>query len=94
MLHCSNIHNTKIRGIRSMSFASLKKSNFQDLLSKAENLNKSETKAGPDERLWKPEVDKAGNGYAVIRFFLHRWRRPSMGTSLESCLPRAWWLVY
>ena len=23
---------------------------------------------GPDERLWKPEVDKAGNGYAVIRF--------------------------
>ena len=51
-----------------MSFASLKKSNFQDLLSKAENLNKSETKAGPDERLWKPEVDKAGNGYAVIRF--------------------------
>ena len=50
-----------------MSFASLKKSSFQDLLSKAENLNKSEAK-GPDERLWKPEVDKAGNGYAVIRF--------------------------
>ena len=49
-------------------FSALKKSNFQDLLSKAENLNKSETKAGPDERLWKPEVDKAGNGYAVIRF--------------------------
>ncbi len=24
--------------------------------------------SGPDERLWKPEVDKAGNGYAVIRF--------------------------
>ena len=51
-----------------MSFASLKKSSFTDLLSKAENLNKSETKQGPDERLWKPEVDKAGNGYAVIRF--------------------------
>ena len=51
-----------------MSFSALKKSNFQDLLSKAENLNKSETKSGPDERLWKPEVDKAGNGYAVIRF--------------------------
>ena len=50
-----------------MSFASLKKSSFQDLLSKAENLNKTE-KTGPDERLWKPEVDKAGNGYAVIRF--------------------------
>ena len=51
-----------------MSFASLKKSSFTDLLSKAENLNKSEQKQGPDERLWKPEVDKAGNGYAVIRF--------------------------
>ena len=52
-----------------MSFASLKKSGgFEDLLAKAESLNKSETKAGPDERLWKPEVDKAGNGYAVIRF--------------------------
>ena len=51
-----------------MSFASLKKSNFTDLLAKAENLNKTETKGGADERLWKPEVDKAGNGYAVIRF--------------------------
>ena len=50
-----------------MSFASLKKSSFQDLLAKADNLNKTE-KSGPDERLWKPEVDKAGNGYAVIRF--------------------------
>ena len=35
-----------------MSFSALKKSNFQDLLSKAENLNKTETKSGPDERLW------------------------------------------
>ena len=43
-----------------MSFASLKKSNFGDLLAKAENLNKTETKGGADERLWKPEVDKAG----------------------------------
>ena len=50
-----------------MSFASMKKSSFQDLLAKADNLNKTE-KSGPDERLWKPEVDKAGNGYAVIRF--------------------------
>ena len=24
--------------------------------------------SGSDDRLWKPEVDKAGNGYAVIRF--------------------------
>ena len=26
------------------------------------------TSGGADERLWKPEVDKTGNGYAVIRF--------------------------
>ena len=51
-----------------MSFASLKKSSFKDLLDKADTLNKSEAKSGPNERLWKPEVDKAGNGYAVIRF--------------------------
>jgi len=51
-----------------MSFASLKQSSFADLLAKAETLNKTETKGGPDDRLWKPEVDKAGNGYAVIRF--------------------------
>ena len=50
-----------------MSFASLKKSTYTDLLSKAESLNKTEVR-GADERLWKPEVDKAGNGYAVIRF--------------------------
>ena len=50
-----------------MSFASLKKSSYTDLLSKAESLNKTEVR-GADERLWKPEVDKAGNGYAVIRF--------------------------
>ena len=50
-----------------MSFASLKKSTYTDLLSKAESLYKTEVR-GADERLWKPEVDKAGNGYAVIRF--------------------------
>jgi hypothetical protein len=26
------------------------------------------TSGGADERLWKPEMDKTGNGYAVIRF--------------------------
>ena len=43
-----------------MSFASLKKSSYTDLLSKAESLNKTEVR-GADERIWKPEVDKAGN---------------------------------
>ena len=26
------------------------------------------TSGGGDDRLWKPEMDKTGNGYAVIRF--------------------------
>jgi len=29
---------------------------------------KAKTDYGDDNRYWKPEVDKAGNGYAVIRF--------------------------
>ena len=28
----------------------------------------TDKKSYVDERLWKPQVDKAGNGYAVIRF--------------------------
>jgi len=54
-----------------MSFANLKKQSklgslTQKLVTQVEKMNKS---AGSgDERLWKPEVDKAGNGYAVIRF--------------------------
>ena len=55
-----------------MSFANLKKqSRLGSLTSKLTNeiekMNKSST-GGADERLWKLEVDKAGNGYAVIRF--------------------------
>jgi len=31
-------------------------------------LNNPEGGGGADDRFWKPDVDKAGNGYAVIRF--------------------------
>ena len=51
-----------------MSFADLKRksqSNF-DFLQK--ELTKSTKEGGADERLWKPALDKSGNGYAVIRF--------------------------
>ncbi len=57
-----------------MSFASLKKaSKTGDTLSKLtreiEKLNQPTAGGGgADERLWKPELDKSGNGYAVIRF--------------------------
>tara|TARA_B100000287_G_scaffold286992_1_gene270510 strand:+ start:44 stop:913 length:870 start_codon:yes stop_codon:yes gene_type:complete len=52
-----------------MSFASLKKrssASLQTLVQEAEKLNKQGPAA--DERIWKPELDKSGNGYAVIRF--------------------------
>jgi hypothetical protein len=51
-----------------MSFADLKRksqSNFEFL---QKELEKSSTQSGADERLWKPELDASGNGYAVIRF--------------------------
>jgi|TARA_R100000030_G_C3238866_1_gene120127 hypothetical protein len=55
-----------------MSFADLKKQSragslTERLMKKVEKLNE---KGGgqTDDRLWKPAVDKAGNGFAVIRF--------------------------
>ena len=54
-----------------MSFANLKKqSSLGSLTSKlvkeVEKMNSNSS--GGDDRLWKPEMDKTGNGYAVIRF--------------------------
>jgi hypothetical protein len=54
-----------------MSFENLKKqSKLGSLTSKLvkEVEKMSTTSGGADERLWKPEMDKTGNGYAVIRF--------------------------
>ena len=52
-----------------MSFASMKSKSgqFAKLTQQIEKMSKPQG-AGPDERLWKPGVDKSGNGYAVIRF--------------------------
>ena len=54
-----------------MSFSDLKKQSSlgsltQKLVKEVEKMNN--TSGGADERLWKPEMDKTGNGYAVIRF--------------------------
>ena len=53
-----------------MSLAQMKKSSSLDkLLGAAQSENQTpEKKSYVDERLWKPELDKSGNGYAVIRF--------------------------
>jgi len=54
-----------------MSFANLKKQSklgslTQKLVKEVEKMNN--TSSSTDERFWKLEVDKSGNGYAVIRF--------------------------
>ena len=54
-----------------MSFAKLKKQSSlgsltQKLVKEVEKMNNGS--GNQDERLWKPEMDKTGNGYAVIRF--------------------------
>ena len=53
-----------------MSLENLKRSNSLDkLLGEVKKENApQEKKSYKDERLWKPELDKSGNGYAVIRF--------------------------
>jgi hypothetical protein len=54
-----------------MSFANLKKqSSLGSLTSKLvkEVEKMSNTSSSGDDRLWKPEMDKTGNGFAVIRF--------------------------
>ena len=53
-----------------MSFANLKRNRDQisKLVQAAEATGGGEKKSYDDERIWKPTVDKAGNGYAVLRF--------------------------
>ena len=55
-----------------MSFSDLKKQSSlgsltNKLVKEVEKMNNSGGSGG-DDRLWKPEMDKSGNGYAVIRF--------------------------
>ena len=54
------------------SFANLKrnKSSFEKLAKAIESTSQPNSEAGSkdDTRFWQPEVDKAGNGMAVIRF--------------------------
>ena len=54
-----------------MSFSALKKSSgkFDKLQNELEKLNSpTSTSSFQDDRFWKPELDKSGNGYAIIRF--------------------------
>ena len=52
-----------------MSFSALKnQSNLNTLLDEYNKQSSPETKSFDDDRFWKPEMDKSGNGFAVIRF--------------------------
>ena len=55
-----------------MSFAALKKSSQTSMKALAEKMNQEKQGTGGgnfnDDRFWQPEVDKGGNGFAVIRF--------------------------
>lgn len=55
----------------SNSLSDLRKNrgNFDSLMKAVESIaNPSNEKRGDDDRFWKPTVDKAGNGQAVLRF--------------------------
>jgi hypothetical protein len=55
-----------------MDFSALKnrsgKSSLEKLTQELSKLNTQSDSKGGDDRFWYPAVDKAGNGYAVIRF--------------------------
>ena len=54
-----------------MSFANLKRTrtDFSKLVAAAQSAGgEQQKKKYGDDRIWKPTVDKAGNGYAILRF--------------------------
>ena len=51
-----------------MSFAELKKQSKFGFDNLTKEIEKLQNPSNSDERVWKPELDKSGNGYAVIRF--------------------------
>jgi len=84
-----------------MSFNDLKKkskvTNLDDLIRKMDDQTKKESYK--DDRFWRPELDKSGNGFAVIRFlpeitgedlpwvkyYTHAFNGPG-GWYIENCL--------
>jgi len=79
-----------------IDFSTLKKSrgNFESLMKEVDKIATPQAEGSQkDERFWQPEVDKAGNGYAVIRFLPPPKGRSSLGSSLEPCFPRSYWKV-
>ena len=54
-----------------MSFADMKKKRgdkLQSLLKETAKINTPTGHQGDDDRFWRPELDKSGNGMALVRF--------------------------
>ena len=51
-----------------MSFADLKRKSQSSFANLTKELEKANSSSNADERFWKPSVDSAGNGFAIIRF--------------------------
>ena len=80
-----------------MSLAALKKqSDFSSLIDEYnKQTTPQETKSFADDRIWKPELDKSGNGYAVIRFLpAPNGEEDALGIILRPRFSRARWMVY
>ena len=64
-----NVYNAHKEFTMSIDFSSLKKNRQSVFNNLTQEMNKLNTQAPADDnRFWKPEVDKSGNGYAIIRF--------------------------
>jgi gp32 DNA binding protein like len=86
----------------SSDFATLKKSTVRDKEMLTEKLDKAVAPSfnPDDDRFWQPEVDKQGNGFAIIRFlpapkgedvpfvrlWEHRFKGPTGSWYIEKCL--------
>ena len=64
-----------------MSFADMKKRSKTDLSSlikETEKISNPNSFGDRDEGYWRPELDKSGNGYAVIRFLPDAHHHPKV----------------
>ena len=70
------------------TFAQLKKSNdnLSRLLTEVDKVNQPQqsSNSNNDDRFWRPELDKSGNGYAVIRFLPESEVKNFLGSYLQS----------
>jgi len=70
--YTSNIINTNNMENTMVDFSKLKamsgKKSLEQLTNELTKINGNQNEKKGDDRFWSPTVDKAGNGYAVIRF--------------------------